>query len=158
MGVTMTEEEAWAFVESSHTGMLTTLGADGWPVTLPTWFVVLDGALYVRTPEKTAKVRRMRRDDRASFLVEGGEHWRELRAVCVPVRATIVHDADVADRVDAALDAKYKHFRTAPAAMPSASRRHYARPAIVRLAPAGRWLTWDNRKLQLPDERRVATS
>ncbi|MGH9137555.1 MAG: pyridoxamine 5'-phosphate oxidase family protein [Acidimicrobiales bacterium] len=42
MGVRLTDDEAWAFLENGHIGILTSLRRDGWPVSLPVWFVVLD--------------------------------------------------------------------------------------------------------------------
>jgi nitroimidazol reductase NimA-like FMN-containing flavoprotein (pyridoxamine 5'-phosphate oxidase superfamily) len=83
----MTEDEAWDMLEHAHTGILTTLRHDGRPVALPIWFVVIDRRVYVTTRGK--KVVRARNDSRASFLVESGDRWAELRAVHVDCRATV---------------------------------------------------------------------
>ena len=40
MSVRMTSDEAWEFVAAAHTGILTTLRADGFPISLPVWFIV----------------------------------------------------------------------------------------------------------------------
>ena len=42
MGISMSDDEAWHFIEQGHTGILTTLRRDGWPVALPLWFPVHD--------------------------------------------------------------------------------------------------------------------
>ena len=81
MSVRLSQDEAWEVLEHSHTGILTTLKADGAPVTLPVWFVVVDRTIGMMAPSRTKKVSRIRRDPRASFLVESGQRWAELRAV-----------------------------------------------------------------------------
>ena len=50
MGVSLSEDEAWAFIESSMTGIVTTMRGDGFPLALPVWFVALDHMIYFRTP------------------------------------------------------------------------------------------------------------
>ncbi len=150
MGVLLTDDEAWSELERAHTGILTTMRRDGMPVTLPTWFVVLDRRIYLRTPAKTRKVQHVQRDPRATFLVERGERWDELCAVMVYANATVHGDGPLAERVLAALDAKYAGFRTDAAAMPDATRAHYGgATAILELTPTEPLVTWDNAKLQL---------
>ena len=47
-------------------------------------------------------------------------------------------------------DDKYAAFRTQAAAMPDATRRHYAvEMAVIEITPDDRILTWDNSRLQL---------
>jgi nitroimidazol reductase NimA-like FMN-containing flavoprotein (pyridoxamine 5'-phosphate oxidase superfamily) len=154
MGIRLTEDEAWDVIERSHTGILTTLKADGWPVTLPVWFVVLDRTICLRTPSRTRKVARVRRDPRASFLVESGERWAELCAVHLSGTLQEVDEGDEGDeatraRIDAALDQKYAGFRTPRSAMPKGARDHYTDWAYLRLVPADRILTWDNSRIEL---------
>ena len=40
---------------------------------LPVWYVVDERTIVMRTPPRTKKVARVKRDARASFLVESGE-------------------------------------------------------------------------------------
>lgn len=150
MGVLLTDDEAWAELERAHTGILTTMRRDGMPVTLPTWFVALDRRIYVRTPVKTRKVEHVQRDPRATFLVERGERWDELCAVMLYATTTVHHDGPIADRVVAALEAKYAAFRTATSALPDATRAHYGgAAAVLELTPVEPLVTWDNAKLEL---------
>ena len=102
----------------------------------------------VGTPARTKKVSRTRRDGRASFLVESGERWAELRGVHLSGTARVVDEPGLIGRVRAALDAKYSSFRTPRAEMPDPTRRHYEVPiAVVEIRPEGRILTWDNARL-----------
>jgi PPOX class probable F420-dependent enzyme len=149
MSIRLSPDEAWEVIDASHTGILTTLRADGSPVTLPTWFVVLDRTICMSTPSQTKKVRRIRRDPRASFLVESGLRWAELCAVHVSGRIDIVEDEATVVRISGALDDKYASFRTAQAAMPEATKDHYASRTFLQLVPGGRMLTWDNSRISL---------
>ena len=147
--VRMTDDEAWEMLERSLVGILTTLRRDGRPVALPVWYAVLDRRLYVQT--RGRKVERVGHDPRASFLVEAGERWADLQGVHVDCRASIVDpSAELRQRFGAAMDAKYRAYRSSRGEMPSATRRHYERAngAMIELVPNGKLLTWDNRKLR----------
>ena len=149
--VRMSDDEAWAFVTSAHTGILTTLRRDGYPIGLPIWFVVLDRRIYVSTRGK--KVQRVRNDPRCSFLVEAGERWAELQAVHFTCEANVLDHLDdvLARRIAEEMNRKYAAFRTAAPAMPAATREHYTRSAgaVIELTPHERILTWDNNHLGL---------
>jgi PPOX class probable F420-dependent enzyme len=147
MSLRLSLDEAWSFLERAHTGILTTLRSDGSPIALPVWFVTLDRTICVGAPAGTKKIMRVRRDPRASFLVEQGERWAELQAVHLSGRVEIVADGDVAGRVAQALDEKYQEFRTPSSSMPDDTRKLYAQRTILRLHPEGRILSWDNRRL-----------
>ncbi len=153
MSVRLSQDEAWEVLEHSHTGILTTLKADGAPVTLPVWFVVVDRTIGMMAPSRTRKVSRIRRDPRASFLVESGQRWSELRAVHLSGSVEELGDGPIRDRIDALLDQKYAAFRTARSAMPSATQDHYANRAFLRFVPDPRMLTWDNRRIAPPEDQ-----
>jgi PPOX class probable F420-dependent enzyme len=145
--VRLSEDEAWKVIEESHTGILTTLRADGSPVTLPVWFVVFDRTICMRTPARTKKIKRIQRDPRASFLVESGERWAELEAVHLSGTVALIEgDEALQRRIQQALDDKYAAFRTPPSEMSDAARSAYADFAYLRMVPEGRMLTWDNRR------------
>src|SRR5919106_1772489 len=128
----MTTPEIWEYVTNAHTGILTTLRRDGVPVALPLWFACLDGRIYLQTRGK--KLQRLAHDPRASFLVESGERWADLKAVHLTGSAEI--------------DRKYAAFRSA-AAMPKETSNYYAtvRTGVVRFTPDDRILNWDNTRL-----------
>lgn len=149
MGVRLTDDEAWEMVESAHTGIFTSMTSAGWPVSLPIWFVVLERQIYLRTPEGAKKLARIGRDDRGCFLVERGERWAELAAVEMAVRGSLVTDPAVERSVTELFDLKYQAFRTSRQQMPDATKAHYSGTRLVRLAPAGKLITWDNSRLRL---------
>ena len=148
MSIRLSEDEAWEMLAAAHTGIFTTLTSAGWPVSLPVWFVVHEREIYVRTPAQAKKLARIRRDDRGCFLVEQGEQWAELKAVELPVRAAIVEDVDLNEM----FDAKYGGFRTSRREMAAATKAHYSGMTLVRLTPAGKFLTWDNSRIYLAEK------
>jgi PPOX class probable F420-dependent enzyme len=155
MGVRLSDDEAWAELASAHTGILTTLRRDGRPVSVPVWFAAVDRRVYVRTPAKTRKVEHVRHDPRATFLVERGEKWIELCAVMLHADVELLEPGDEYDAASAAIEAKYAGFGMGSVArggkkVPDATKQHYAgRPAVLRLTPTGRLVTWDNARLRL---------
>lgn len=135
---------------ASHTGIFTSLRADGVPIALPVWFVALDERIYIDAVARTKKVGRIRRDPRVSFLVESGERWRDLRGVHLTGRARIVTEPELVDRVGAALGEKYAGFSGDRAAMPAASRRHYEiEHLVIEIEPDERILSYDNARIPL---------
>ena len=108
------------------------------------------------TPAGTKKIARIRHDPRASFLVESGERYTDLRGVHFTGRVDIVEDATAMSRIEAAVNAKYAAFRPPAASLPAAAQTYYASQVFLRFVPDGRILTWDNARLA--DERVIAKS
>jgi PPOX class probable F420-dependent enzyme len=145
--IRLTEDEAWAEIAAAHTAILTTLRRDGMPIALPVWFVADDRTVAMRTPAGTKKISRVRHDPRASFLVESGERWVDLRAVHLTGRVEFVSDQPAIRRIEEAIDAKYAAFRPPAAALPAATQKRYASSVYLRFVPEGKILTWDNARI-----------
>jgi nitroimidazol reductase NimA-like FMN-containing flavoprotein (pyridoxamine 5'-phosphate oxidase superfamily) len=144
----MTPEEIWEFVTDAHTGILTTLRRDGVPIALPLWFACLDQHIYLST--RGRKLQRIANDPRASFLVESGDRWADLKGVHLTGTAEIVEiDGDLAASFRAEIARKYAASRATSTEMPAATEKHYrtAMGGIVRFTPDARILNWDNAKL-----------
>jgi PPOX class probable F420-dependent enzyme len=148
--IRLTEDEAWAEIAAAHTGILTTLRRDGMPIALPVWFVVEDRTVAMRTPVGTKKIARVRHDPRASFLVESGERWVELRAVHFTGRVEFVSDEPAIRRIEEAVDTKYAAFRPPSVGLPAATQQRYANSVYLRFVPEGKILTWDNARFAGP--------
>jgi PPOX class probable F420-dependent enzyme len=150
MSIRLSRDEAWDVLASSHTGIFTSLKADGVPITLPVWFVALDERIYIDAVARTKKVARIRRDPRVSFLVESGERWRDLRGVTLTGRARIVEEPEVVARVGAALGQKYAGFSGDREAMPPETRGHYEiEHLVIEIEPDDRILSFDNARIPL---------
>jgi PPOX class probable F420-dependent enzyme len=67
----MTDDERRAFLtDGARTGVLTTVRADGRPHAAPIWFALDGDTLVFTTWESSVKARNLRRDDRASLVVD----------------------------------------------------------------------------------------
>ena len=151
MGIRLGADEVQEFLRSQHTGILTTLRADGVPLALPVWFVVIDGTICVRTPARSKKVARLTRDERVCFTVEEGKAWTELKSVVLTGRASVLRDGPEWERAQEAIHAKYIGFGV-PNDAPDATVRHYdTESAIIAVKPDERVLSWDNAKIRLGD-------
>jgi nitroimidazol reductase NimA-like FMN-containing flavoprotein (pyridoxamine 5'-phosphate oxidase superfamily) len=151
LSIRLSKEEAWEELAAAHTGILTSLRADGSPITLPMWFVTLDERIYFSAPPRTKKIARLRRNPRCCFLVESGIYWRDLKAVLLTGSAHEVTDEDTKRRVREALDSKYDQYRTKHSNMPEETRSVYEQTARItfEMVPDDRILTWDNAKANL---------
>jgi PPOX class probable F420-dependent enzyme len=151
MSVRLTDEEAWEMLANGHTGIFTTLRKDGWPVSLPMWFVVVDRRIYMVTMASLKKVARIRSNPCVSFLVESGKAWKDLAAVVVTARAAILDaNEEESRRAQAALAAKYNEFRLPASSVPDATKSHYSgQNVLIRLDPVGPFITWNNAKIRL---------
>jgi hypothetical protein len=145
--VRLSSAEAWEVVSAGQTAILTTLRADGWPVSVPVWFVTVGDRIYIRT--FGAKVRRLQRDSRASFVVEGGTRWSEFVAAHLNCRGIVESMTPTLDKwFETEMAAKYGERFTRWADMPPASQEFYARQprSLVTLTPVGPIRGWDNRR------------
>jgi PPOX class probable F420-dependent enzyme len=149
VSIRYTPDEAWAFVEGAHTGILTTLRSDGFPVTLPVWFAVLERTVCFSTPPGTKKLARIRRDPRASFLVESGQAWTELAAVHLSGKVSVVTDEGTKSAVNDLMEAKYAAYRVPAERMPTRTQQVYSERVVLQLVPDGRVLSWDNSRIPL---------
>jgi len=148
MGISLSDDEVWAFLAQEEVGILTTLRADGMPVPVPVWFAADRPRIYVAGPPATAKFRRVRRDPRVAFLIETGRRWVELKAVMIHGTARLVADPDWT-RVDDLLGHKYAALRGQPTEQPESAKRRYAERALLAITPE-RVVSWDNARLRPP--------
>ncbi|HQV57821.1 MAG TPA: pyridoxamine 5'-phosphate oxidase family protein [Ilumatobacteraceae bacterium] len=149
MSVRLTDDEVWSALEGAHTAVLTTLKRDGAPIALPVWFAVVERSVYISTPAQSKKLARVRRDPRASLLIESGERWVDLVAAHLSGYLEVVDDQTEIDAATQAIDRKYAAFRPAVAKLPAATRQHYAGRTMLRFVPHGKVLSWDNSKIRM---------
>ena len=154
MGIRLSEDEAWARIESARVGILTTIRRTGFPVALPVWFAPIERRIYTRTPVNAAKVKRIRANPHCGFLVESGEAWAELAAVSMEMHGTVLdwedpEQASEAERAVERIDERYEGLRPASESLPPATREHYSDRLIIRLDPTGPFVSWDNARIRL---------
>ncbi len=150
MGIKFNDEELNDFLTNGHTLIMSTIRQSGEPFSTPVWYVYTNGAFYVSTPEKSAKVKHLKRDPRACCLVETGEHWKELRAVVANCDAEFIDDKAEIERIGDLKNKKYGDFRLAASEMPKSSKKAYTTKfALIKLNPRENEIrSWDNRKIR----------
>ena len=93
--IQLTESEQAELLASERVAIVTSNGAKGWPHSMPMWFTVRDGVIWVWTYAKSQKVRNLERDPKATILVETGTEYTELRGIMVESEAVIHRDPAV---------------------------------------------------------------
>ena len=89
----MTHDEVNAFLDERPGWLaLSTLGPSGYPHTVPLGYFRLGGDLIMGVKDRTAKVRNIERDGRASAMLESGRTGAELKGVLVQGMARIVRE------------------------------------------------------------------
>ena len=101
----MTPDVAGA-LESGREVFITTFDAGGAPGTVPVWFVLIDGRVYVTTGPDSRKAHKLRADPRARLAVGS----RDGPALAWSVR--FASDPTVFRRASDALFAKYEGYWT----------------------------------------------
>ncbi len=151
MGVHLDEAELAEFLNNGHTLILGTTRKSGEPFLTPLWYVYADGAIYFRTPAKSAKVQHIKRDSKVCCMVEEGERWVDLRAAVLNCDAQFIEkDSEEAQRFVELMEQKYAAFRPKLEAAPKVTKNHYSGSwAFVKLTPReGEVRSWYNRKIR----------
>ncbi len=105
--ITMSEQEAVDFVAGSRSCTLATLGPQGQSHLTAMWFGLVDGVLWFETKAKSQKATNLRRDPRATVLVEAGQTYDQLRGVSMEGRAVIVDEPDALWKVGVSVWERY---------------------------------------------------
>jgi nitroimidazol reductase NimA-like FMN-containing flavoprotein (pyridoxamine 5'-phosphate oxidase superfamily) len=77
--IVLTPAEIAELLAAQRVAVVSSLGPRGWPHSMPLWFVVREGEIWIWTYAKSQKVRNLERDPRATVLVEAGHEYGELR-------------------------------------------------------------------------------
>ena len=92
--INMSDDEVAAFIESSRTATMATVGANGMPHLVAMWFGVVDGQIWFETKAKSQKAVNLRRNTQLSVMLEDGLTYDSLRGVTLEGTGTIVDDPD----------------------------------------------------------------
>jgi PPOX class probable F420-dependent enzyme len=143
--IKMTEAEQFAFLAEEKTVIVTSFGPRGWPHSMPMWFVVRDGEVWMWTYRTSQKVKNVERDPRATLLVEAGETYDQLRGVMIEAEAEVVEDYDAVLELGRELFARYTPGAEGPEVEEALAAQARKRVGI-RYRPR-RVVSWDHRKL-----------
>ena len=144
-GIALTPAEQRAYLETSHTCILTTLDRHGYPHAVAMWYVVdPDGAVAMTTFAKSQKALNVQRDPRCAVLDESGRTYPELKGLLIRGRAALVGDTEQVLDLLGRVHEKYNHGQAADvrdALLGQARKR-----VIIRVHPE-RVSSWDHQKL-----------
>ena len=142
--ITMSDAEVRAFVESSRTATMATVGPNGTPHLVAMWFGVIDGQIWFETKARSQKAVNLRRDPRITVMIEDGLTYDTLRGVSLEGEATIVDDPDALWAVGVSVWERYNGPYT-DEVKPLVEFMLNKRVAVR--VDVGRVRSWDHRKL-----------
>jgi PPOX class probable F420-dependent enzyme len=147
--ITMSDDEIVEFIAERRVVVLATAKADGRPHLVPMWFVPDGSTIEVWSYGRSQKTVNVRRDPRATLLLETGTDYGELRGVSLECDVEILESPEDVERLGLALAVRYGTLSEAEAADPGVREMMRARAAKrvgLRFTPT-RKITWDHRKL-----------
>src|SRR3954469_25965232 len=141
--ITLSEAEQAELLDSERVVVVSSIGPRGWPHSMPLWFVVRDGEIWVWTYAKSQKVRNLERDPRATVLVETGTEYVELRGIQIEAEAELVRDPDRVAEFGAELTIRYSDgIESVEGDAAAALRAQATKRVAIRFEPI-RVATWD---------------
>ena len=145
--IKLTDAEQAELLDTERVVVATTNGPRGWPHSMPMWFVLREGEIWVWTYAKSQKVRNLERDPRATLLVETGTEYTELRGVQIEAEAELIRDPDRVAEFGIELTLRYAEgIESVEGDAAAALRAQAAKRVAIRFEPV-RVATWDHRKL-----------
>ena len=145
--IKLTPEEQAELLETERIVVVSSLGPRGWPHSMPMWFVVRDGEIWVWTYAKSQKVRNLERDPRATLLVEAGVEYVELRGIQIEAEAEIVREHARVAGFGRELTLRYSEGIESIEGDAAAALEAQAAKRVAIRFEAERVATWDHRKL-----------
>jgi PPOX class probable F420-dependent enzyme len=145
--IKLTEAEQAELLDSERVAVVSSIGPRGWPHSMPMWFLVRDGEIWVWTYGKSQKVRNLERDPRATLLVEAGVEYTELRGIQIEAEAELIRDHPTVAQFGKDLAVRYSEgIDSIEGDAAAALEAQAAKRVAIRFSPL-RTATWDHRKL-----------
>lgn len=95
MPESFTQEEAYQFLDSRPGWMiLTTMGRDGFPHSVPIGYFRLGDEIYLGGRAGSQRIKNIERNSKVSALVETGGTMREIKAVMIQGEADLITKPD----------------------------------------------------------------
>lgn len=135
--IKLSPDEALAYISSRHSCALATNGRDGYPHVVAMWYTVSDGKIMMTSYARAQKVVNLKRDPRATLMVESGAKYKELRGVMIRGRIELIEPPAALPEILRLTGADPKN----PAALKRVQKR-----VLIRFHPE-RWASWDHSKI-----------
>ena len=144
--INLSADEQRELIEAERIVVVSTIGPRGWPHSMPLWYVPRDGEIWIYTYAKSQKVRNLKRDPRATLLIETGHEYGELRGVEIEAEGEIHGDLDTVFGLAVELTSRYADGAPVDGDAAEALRAQAQKRVAVRFVEK-RVATWDHRKL-----------
>ena len=145
--IKLTDAEQAELLDAERIVIVSSLGPRGWPHSMPMWFTVRDGEIWVWTFAKSQKVRNLERDPRATLLAETGTEYTELRGIQIEAEAELIRDTPHVAAFGRTLAIRYSDgIESIGGDAAAALEAQAAKRVAIRFRPI-RTATWDHRKL-----------
>ncbi|GAA4614128.1 pyridoxamine 5'-phosphate oxidase family protein [Saccharopolyspora hordei] len=147
--ITMTEDEVVEFIGQRRVVVLATVKPDGRPHLVPMWFVHDGPVIEVWSYARAQKTRNLRRDPRATLLLEAGTGYSELRGVSLECDVELLESPEDVERIGTGLAVRYgtaSPLDLSDEQARAALRAKAAKRVGIRFTPT-RTISWDHRKL-----------
>jgi PPOX class probable F420-dependent enzyme len=145
--ITLSDDEQRDLLETERVVIVTSNGPRGWPHSMPMWFTLRDGEIWVWTYAKSQKVRNLERDTRVTLLIETGEEYTELRGMMIEAEAEIQRDPEVVFGFGKDLTVRYSEGIDSIEGDAAAALAAQAAKRVAIRFEARRVASWDHRKL-----------
>lgn len=144
--IKLSSDEVARYLDQSKTLTLASNGRDGWPHLIAMWYAVKDGAILMTTYGKSQKVVNLRRDGKATIMIESGIEYGKLKGLMMRGRARIIEDINLTTQVMRMVGAKMSGAQGA-AAQREALAAQAAKRVVIEFRPE-KTASWDHSKLR----------
>jgi PPOX class probable F420-dependent enzyme len=145
--ITLSDGEQAELLDAERIVIVSSLGPRGWPHSMPMWYLVREGEIWIWTYAKSQKVRNLERDPRATLLVETGTEYTELRGIQIEAEAELIRDPDRVAEFGKQLAIRYTEGIESIEGDAAAALEAQAAKRVAIRFRAIRTATWDHRKL-----------
>jgi PPOX class probable F420-dependent enzyme len=144
--IKMSDEEIAAFLTEGKTANFATMGPNGRPHLVALWYVPDGQVIETWTFAKSQKAANLRRDPRATILVETGDSYEKLRGVSMDCDIELVTDTEKITAIGQKLMHRYS---ASPEIATSASQfvRLQAPKRVGLVCRPTKIVSWDHSKL-----------
>jgi PPOX class probable F420-dependent enzyme len=144
--IALTPDEQRAYLNDSHTLILSSNDRRGYPHSVAMWYVAdPDGSVLMTTFAKSQKAVNLRRDPRCSLLLESGRTYETLKGLLIRGRAELTLDVEAVLDLLARVHEKYNPGQSAEG-LRDAMRGQASKRVLIQVRPE-HVSSWDHQKL-----------
>ena len=146
--IELSADEVRVYIDSRKTLIIVSNGKDGYPHTMPMWFVLGDdGTIDCTTFAKSQKVLNYQRDPKATLLVESGTEYAQLKGVMIYAHTDIIADVAQVTETLVKINSRGRTLsQEAAQQLRGAVSKTASKRVVVRFVPL-RYVSWDHAKL-----------